>query len=577
MKTIKLLFVLIAAIFTISLTYGQQQAENAKSDNKNFLISLRAGYDLKQWYNNDMPYIDYKGGLMGGISLDYYWKYFGIGIDGDYLRNRPQSTYPTDNLWYTGVNPMLQVTGFSLIEESISRWFYGIGPGIRYINPRQNFSTQFHVRAGLAHIKGGLTELTAAQPIPLTLNYHPGYNHDFVFSGKAQLKFTYFPVEWLGFDLGAYYLHHFGFNADTSKGIPVYMPVVLEGELNLTGKDNVRGILKHDISSIGAFAGVTFRFGGKKKAKAPEGPCLTCIYGLTVTAKDKYTGEILPNTDVAMININGEVTYTGKTNSFGVVTFSNVVPEAYSIEGILHEVKLDPSAVNKEEYEPNKTIQKEILYADRSFIIQGRTFICNTTTPLPGVTVILENTERAFRKSTVTDAQGRFILHLPEMGLYTLYGKKENYFSQIEEINAANYDRDKNLFVKLELCAQEIECDKNVKLENIHYDLDKFFIREDAKPELNKVVQFMLDNPGVKVEIGSHTDSRASDAYNQTLSQNRANAAVDYIVSKGVERSRINAVGYGESRLLNHCADGVTCTEAEHQMNRRTEFKVICP
>jgi len=76
--------------------------------------------------------------------------------------------------------------------------------------------------------------------------------------------------------------------------------------------------------------------------------------------------------------------------------------------------------------------------------------------------------------------------------------------------------------------------------------------------------------------VSSHTDSRGSDGYNQTLSQNRANAAVDYVVSQGIARSRIYGTGYGETRLLNTCADGVSCSEAQHQMNRRTEMKVIC-
>lgn len=81
----------------------------------------------------------------------------------------------------------------------------------------------------------------------------------------------------------------------------------------------------------------------------------------------------------------------------------------------------------------------------------------------------------------------------------------------------------------------------------------------------------------MKVELGSHTDSRGSDSYNQKLSQNRAQSAVDYITSRGISSARISAKGYGESVLLNKCADGVPCSDQEQQVNRRTEFKVICP
>ena len=94
---------------------------------------------------------------------------------------------------------------------------------------------------------------------------------------------------------------------------------------------------------------------------------------------------------------------------------------------------------------------------------------------------------------------------------------------------------------------------------------------------MNRLVRFMQDNPTVKVEVGSHTDCRSSAAYNQKLSQNRANASVDYVVSQGILRDRISGKGYGESKLLNECADGVKCSEDQHSINRRTEMKVICP
>ena len=94
---------------------------------------------------------------------------------------------------------------------------------------------------------------------------------------------------------------------------------------------------------------------------------------------------------------------------------------------------------------------------------------------------------------------------------------------------------------------------------------------------LDEVVAYMNQAPHLILELSSHTDSRSSDAFNLELSQRRAQTCVDYIVAQGVESSRILAKGFGETRPLNHCIDGVPCTEAEHQQNRRTEFKVICP
>lgn len=111
------------------------------------------------------------------------------------------------------------------------------------------------------------------------------------------------------------------------------------------------------------------------------------------------------------------------------------------------------------------------------------------------------------------------------------------------------------------------------KIENIYYDLNKWDIREDAKLALDKLVRILKENP-ITVEIGSHTDSRASSAYNNSLSQKRAEAAVNYLIQQGIDPGRLSYKGYGETKLINKCADGVPCTETEHQANRRTEFKV---
>lgn len=108
----------------------------------------------------------------------------------------------------------------------------------------------------------------------------------------------------------------------------------------------------------------------------------------------------------------------------------------------------------------------------------------------------------------------------------------------------------------------------------IYYDLDKSNIRPDAAAELDKIVQVLKDNPAISIELGSHTDARASAGYNLKLSQRRAESAVKYIIEHGIEASRIKAKGYGETQLINGCSDGVDCSEEAHQENRRTEFKI---
>ena len=113
-----------------------------------------------------------------------------------------------------------------------------------------------------------------------------------------------------------------------------------------------------------------------------------------------------------------------------------------------------------------------------------------------------------------------------------------------------------------------------ITLKDIYYDYDKYYIRPDAAKVLDKVVNLMNQYPSLEVELASHTDCRGNNQYNQTLSQNRATSAVKYIVSKGIESRRLVAAGYGETQLKNECADGVKCSETQHQENRRTEIRV---
>ena len=109
---------------------------------------------------------------------------------------------------------------------------------------------------------------------------------------------------------------------------------------------------------------------------------------------------------------------------------------------------------------------------------------------------------------------------------------------------------------------------------NIYWDYNKWDIRPDAEPYLDELVKTLKDNPNLKVQVQSHCDSRGSYFFNDQLSEKRANAVVDYLVSKGISRSLVTSKGYGERKLVNNCRDNVECSEADHQKNRRTEFIV---
>lgn len=113
---------------------------------------------------------------------------------------------------------------------------------------------------------------------------------------------------------------------------------------------------------------------------------------------------------------------------------------------------------------------------------------------------------------------------------------------------------------------------KKFRIEYIYFDSGRYNIRPDAAKQLEKVVVFMRDHPSVKIDIRSHTDSRGPEKQNQLLSENRARQIMAYLIKKGVDSKRLTAKGYGETQLLNKCADWVKCTEKEHKENRRSEF-----
>lgn len=122
---------------------------------------------------------------------------------------------------------------------------------------------------------------------------------------------------------------------------------------------------------------------------------------------------------------------------------------------------------------------------------------------------------------------------------------------------------------------EKVEVGQKFVMENIFYDFDKWDILPESEIELNKLIKIMNENPSWKVELGSHTDSRGTDSYNKVLSQKRSGSAVGYIIKNGIDKGRIIAKGYGEYQLVNHCGNGVECSDDEHRKNRRTEFKIL--
>jgi len=158
-----------------------------------------------------------------------------------------------------------------------------------------------------------------------------------------------------------------------------------------------------------------------------------------------------------------------------------------------------------------------------------------------------------------------------------LRGEKQKY--ETAEVNVT-IGKDEIVY-ELLLNPREVAIKKGMDLakvfeiKEIKFDYNKANIRPDAAVELTKIVEVMREYPKMKIDIRSHTDSRGADSYNLKLSDRRAKSTLDWIVKQGIDKKRLKAKGYGETRLINRCSNGVPCTEEEHQENRRSEFIVI--
>ncbi|MCK4562708.1 MAG: OmpA family protein, partial [Flavobacteriaceae bacterium] len=193
---------------------------------------------------------------------------------------------------------------------------------------------------------------------------------------------------------------------------------------------------------------------------------------------------------------------------------------------------------------------------------------------LPGATVELRSQLGEVIETTIADqTNATYTLNNALCdSTYVVVGINKGYLNDEQSISTVNDIGADALALNLNLPDQFIS--NKVNINTIYFDFDKFSIREDAAKELDKVVQVMNEHPKLKIEAGSHTDSRGVAAYNQILSEKRAKSTVDYIVSKGIDASRITFQGYGDTQLVNKCAKGTRCSKEEHQLNRRTEFKI---
>ncbi|WP_347069592.1 OmpA family protein [Flavobacterium sp. WV_118_3] len=213
-------------------------------------------------------------------------------------------------------------------------------------------------------------------------------------------------------------------------------------------------------------------------------------------------------------------------------------------------------------------------------LLKGRITDKEKSLPLANAKVSLFDANRKSIDSLQTDSGGLYRFETIDCDkIYYIKAEKDGYQTRETSVIIPAKTGETTLNIELEKKSVPIksgsDLTKVLSLEIIYFDLDKWNIRPDAEVELQKVITVLKEHPTITLDIQSHTDSRQTHQYNKRLSDRRANSTLEYIVKHGIDRNRLTAKGYGETQPINRCSDGVPCSEAEHQQNRRSEFIIV--
>jgi outer membrane protein OmpA-like peptidoglycan-associated protein len=283
-------------------------------------------------------------------------------------------------------------------------------------------------------------------------------------------------------------------------------------------------------------------------------------------------------------------------------------PKYFILKNIVISIKQNDKII-KQKLPPQKFYRSKAAYKKcpeniSYFSFTGKLFTGKKNrVPLVNQKIILKNEKNLVMQSTVTDNGGNFSFqnikttkiyrleitgseHVKESTV--LLGKPDNtvirtfnitgdlFLSELLPIelitpSAQKPDEGKHLLQKMCAC---VSAKDSTIIKNIDYKTNSAEIKTESLKMLDEIVAYLVSNPNLKLTINSFTDSRGDDASNLALSQKRADKVLEYFISKGIQKERLTAKGLGETQMLNRCTNGVECSEKEHQVNRRTEFKV---
>ncbi len=291
---------------------------------------------------------------------------------------------------------------------------------------------------------------------------------------------------------------------------------------------------------------------------------------LKVMVYDDQTKGLLPGSKIALMAEDGKVIDNKIADEEGSATFTVKPRSKYQL---LAENKTYTPETKEVQIKGSlfDFIQREDIYLKMGAIYLTIEVI-DKESGLIIPNAIVDISKGKYDESQLEDNQGVIRMKLNESTDYSFYASAEEYFEK--NVDFTSVDKavgEYSLTIELE----KLSTGKQFVLDDLFYDLNKYNIRPDAAIVLDRLAKLLIDNPEIRIEIGSHTDSRATAEYNLKLSQQRSESVVAYLIGKGIAPGRLVAKGYGESQLINKCADGVPCTEEEHQANRRTVIEIL--
>jgi outer membrane protein OmpA-like peptidoglycan-associated protein len=620
MKKISLL---LALFFIIGMaTFAQNQSTPAKSMYFKFQGRLKAGMGqtykaLPTEFNSSFPlgyskdsafngikndFMKTKWGFYGGANLDFYFHpNFGFGVDVDYFSNKLKYDVPQVLTDYVATQTGAMIMKDNLKNQSLV--FVGIGPSFKVFT-NKHWDIDVNIRGGLSHLNMGSMRYTV-QGLRLDLNriLDTLLNFDYskpvnAFGLKAGIFVNYWFNSWIGVTLGADYIHTFK-SAKKIDENPDYIFQYKNPDYYLNTDGTLRPYsyfdyntptyhpTKLNINHVSISAGLVFRFikpEPKSKPLVVEKPIVKPepkAKDILVLVKDSMTSIPMPDVLVSLKDKSGKLVDSKTTGADGKVTFPQTAPGDYTVSGTWNTLKTTTASISKDEFFSDKSvIYRELLLNNPNFLLEGVAQECSKKQNLEDVEIDLTNKSTGAVTKVKSGTDGKFNFILAPNTDYSIVGTREGYYSGTQDISTKGLSRSQTIYVKLTLCVEKLELNKKIVLHNIYYDFDKCNIRSDASAELDRLVQIMKENPTMEIELSSHTDQRGTDAYNNKLSQCRAESAVAYIISKGISKNRIVAKGNGKTQLLEDCSTIKDCpTTAQgdcpcHQNNRRTEVKI---